>query len=143
MSLFLKTLILSFSLEGGLIPGGPTLTLYTIYNGKTSINTNINTYSDMRFTLDFGKYFYVFGGMISYQWPKRGEVNFYPFRLDYQIGAGAKYKSIEIGIGRYCDHGLMPNADLTALVHGEEFSKLDIGYFKIFAKVEIKKQLFN
>ncbi len=139
--LFLKTLVLSFSLEAGLMPGHE-VSLFTVPEGKSSINSEHTTYSDLKFKLDIGKYFYAFGGATSYQWPVRDQINFYPFRMDCIAGVGFKYKAFEAGWIRECFHPVMPNADLIEISHGLPFGKIDSGDSRFFVKVECSKQLF-
>lgn len=135
LMLFLKTLFLTFSLEGGMIPGYD-VTMFVVPEKQTTLDIRRSWYSDMQCRLDIYKYFYIGGGITSYQWNIRSEANFYPFRLDYQLCAGVKYKNFELGYYNGCFHPIAPN---TAII---PYGKIDTGHHRIFAKVKIKKQLF-
>lgn len=135
---FLKSLILSFALEGGMIPGHE-IALVNNFSliEKSTLNIKRSFYSDMKFAIDFGKYFYADGGITSYQWVHKGGTDFFPFRMDYQVGAGVKYKSLQIGYAHDCFHPVMPYMVIPA------YEKLDVSYHRIFARIEIRKALFQ
>jgi len=136
--IFLKTIFLTFAIEGGLIPGHDVaLTNNYSFIDKSTISLNQSFYTDMQFTIDFGKYFFISGGLTSYQWAHKGEADFFPFRMDYQFGAGAKYKSVEIGWAHDCFHQVMPYMIL------QQYEKLDVSHTRFYVKAKIRMPLFE
>ncbi len=136
LSLFLKTLVLSFSLEGGLIPGHE-VSMYQVPQYQTILDVRKTYYSDMSCNLDIYKYFYLTGGITSYQWGVKTEAGFYPFRMDYQFGTGVKYKAVTLGYYHGCRHHIAPNVQI------QPFPRIDSGHDQFFVRLEIKKKLFE
>jgi hypothetical protein len=139
-SALLKTIILSMSLEGGLIPGH-NVSMYPLSLDESyespMFYTSTTAYSGMSFSIDLAKYFYFSGNITTYQWAKKDEVNFYPFRLDFITGAGVKFKSISLGWTHGCYHPIAPNINIFP------YGKIDSSYERVFAKIEIRKELFK
>ena len=104
MALFLY----SHSLELGVIPSHD-LSLYDLSEANQKIlNINTTYYADYEAKLSISKYFYIAGGMTAYMLNETATA-FYPFRVDFQAGAGARYKAFEIGIAHGCYHPICPD----------------------------------
>lgn len=132
----LKTLILIFSLESGLIPGHD-VSLYIVPEHQELINVSITNYVDMEFGLEAFKYFKFSGGMTSYAWPNKNRLEMYPFRMDYSLGASFHYKAFELGYGHGCFHTVIPNLDRSPL------PKLDSGNDRFYINITMRKNLFD
>jgi len=108
--LFLKILLLTCSIELGYIPGHD-LGLYEIHEtSQHIINIDHTLYFDYKVNLEIAKYGFITGGITSYSMPFSSNDGFYPFRSDFMLGAGFKYKYIQIGWEHGCYHPLSPNA---------------------------------
>jgi hypothetical protein len=142
--LFLKTLILSFAIEGGIIPGHdmemyPMDYMFPIeasYGTREIVNIDRSFYTEMSCDMEIWKHFYINGGMTAYEWSTKIGFESYPFRMDYLFGAGFKYKSIQIGYAHECMHPIAPNEIIFP------YGKIDAAYDRVFIKAEIKKNLF-
>lgn len=139
MSLFIQSLIISFALEGGIIP------THAMTYGLTPITETCGYkldldhayYTDLNCALEIMKYIKIEGGIISYQVDVERSKGFYPFRVDYNLGASLNYKSLTIGYSHGCDHSFTP------LVNFSVPGKFDYIMDRFYLRAEIKKQLFN
>jgi hypothetical protein len=134
---FLNTLILAFSFQGGLIPTN-NVSLYPISQEQiiTDIKIDRSYYTDLQIDLEAFKYFHFIGGMTSYQWGNGRFTSFYPFRMDFNIGAEITYKSFTVGYAHACFHPISPSRQMFDGV-------IDALYDNFYFRVKIKRQIFN
>jgi hypothetical protein len=130
------------SLEGGIIPGHG-IALYPIslsdsYESPT-IHTELSTYTTMGFKLKMAKILYINGDISAFEWAMKPitDAAFYPFRVDFNIGAGFQYRALTIGWNHGCFHPIAPNINISP------YGKIDAGYQRFFIRAEIKKELFK
>jgi hypothetical protein len=135
--MFLKTLIMSFMLEGGVIPGHE-VSLYPVddYTHQSSIDFRQSCYVDMSTKIRC-KYAYLSGGVTAWEWACKQAGNFYPFRMDFQLEVAVTIGALTIGTGHGCYHPVLPEANVAP------YGKLDAGSSRVFVRVEIEKHLFN
>jgi hypothetical protein len=138
--LFLKSLILAMSIEGGMIPGH-TLALSAIpdnniYSSETEINTDHAYYVDMQSDVEAMKYAHIYGGMTVFDWATKSQ-GMRPFRMDFTLGAKLSYSGLTIGYEHGCFHPMTP---LSNQVIGYS---IDYSVNRLYVKAEIKKQFFN
>jgi hypothetical protein len=131
----LKTLILAMSLEGGIIPTAD-VALFSLPTEQTIIQTNPSFYTDMACRLEIWKYFYIGGGMTSYQWGIKNNLSNSPFRMDFDFEIGEKWKCLELGYKHRCIHPVAANINLPD-------NTINSSYNYVFMRVEIRKNLFG
>lgn len=133
----LKALIMSFMLEGGIIPGHE-VSLYPIGDPGTKniIDFRQTCYVDMQAKLRGGP-LYLAGGMTCYEWAFEQPTSFYPFRMDYNLEIGSEYKSVTVGVFHGCKHPVLPMGMIMP------YGKLDVGFTTVFARFSIEKKLFE
>jgi hypothetical protein len=119
-----------------MIPGW-SLSLFDIYANQHTLNTHISYYADMKFELKTLDVFYVSGGMTAYEWEIKDKAAFYPFRMDYELGMGIKYKKFEMGIAHGCFHPIAPNVAIF------ELGKIDAAVNRVFFKIGVSEYLFK
>jgi hypothetical protein len=132
----LLPVILTSTFEGGIIPGHE-ISLYEVPDEQQQLNVKRSFYTDMQLHLDFGKLFYISGGMTAYEWGmKKVSVEYYPFRMDFLFGMGVKWKTLTFGYAHGCFHAVMPNVAIAYQ------GKIDAGQDRVFVKAEISQKLF-
>jgi hypothetical protein len=130
----LKIFALSSTIELGFIPGHD-MSLFEIPDYQLHINIAQTYYFDYHAELDITKYAFIEGGITSFSIPYTGDASFYPIRVDYDLGAGLRYKCLEAGWRHGCFHPIAPN------VSNMPLPKIDAHQDAFYIKATIGKPL--
>ena len=131
-----KLFLLSSTVELGVIPGHD-LSLFQVPDYQVNLNVAQTYYSDLQATLDIAKYGFVTSGVTAYSLLRRTDANFYPFRVDFQLGAGLRYKAFEAGWIHGCYHPIAPDEYAVPL------PKIDAAQDRFYVKCQIGKRAWQ
>ncbi len=133
-SVFVKSLIMSFALEGGIFTN--SISLLTPDPTSKYVSIDESYYTDMQTNLEIMRYLNVYGGMTAYELGTKIK-GFYPVRMDFTFGVAGKYKALTIGYEHGCFHPMVP-LENTVLPW-----KVDNATDRVFARIEVSKRLFG
>jgi len=127
--MFFRILLLTFAVETGFISGG------TWNYSKLNINwVDVGTlYVDLEAKGSICPLY--IGGAISTYFTPKSLVNYSPFQVTYEIGAGLQSKGATLGYRHVCYHPLQPYA---TIIGNEIKPKYEGGYNQIFMRLETK-----
>jgi hypothetical protein len=110
MTSLLANILVSGVLQLGVIPGH-TMALYGQMDQMQYVDVHHTVLVDYQAEAEFWKHGFISGGFTSYSLPAAKGFDFYPFRADYDYGAGARAGRFELGYSHLCMHPLAPNME--------------------------------
>jgi hypothetical protein len=128
----LGAILVSGVLQLGIIPGH-TMAMYGTVDNMVALDVQRTYFVDYQARAEVFKYGFLTGGFTSYSMPFLRGANFYPFRVDYTLGAGLRTKNLELGWAHGCFHPIAPNLAVYPL------PKVDSGYDQFYVKVFMGK----
>ncbi|MDD5527942.1 MAG: hypothetical protein PHO56_03115 [Patescibacteria group bacterium] len=129
----LNAFLISHALELGMIPNSD-VSLYAIPYHQEYLHTEESMYAEYSTKMTIAKIGFVTGGVTTYWWNYYSDQQKcgYPFRMDYKIGGGVKYKWITLGVDYGCYHPIAPREENVPL------PRLDANFTRIFLRFETK-----
>jgi hypothetical protein len=100
----MNLLALAFALEAGIAP----MDLAVIYDPPTEVLTAPVFYQQLEARVWLGEHFFLGGSLQAQEWKVAQKMEFWPFRISYELEAGLAWGPLEIGARRYCTHPVMP-----------------------------------
>ena len=129
----LASITVSGVLQLGYMPGH-TMSLYEIPTDHQYIDVSHTWVFDYQATARLFKIGFITGGMTSYSLSTSSIVEYYPIRMDFDIGAGLRYGPLEIGWFHGCYHPIAPNTEIIPL------PRIDSGNDFFYVKVKMGKE---
>jgi hypothetical protein len=130
MSTLLANIIVSGVLQLGYMPGH-TMSLYAIPTEHQYIDVSHTWVADYQATARLFKIGFVTGGMTAYSLSTSNIVDYYPIRMDFDIGAGLRWKVWEVGWSHGCYHPIAPNVETMPT------PRIDLGSDMFYIKVKM------
>jgi hypothetical protein len=127
---YLDNIAVSGVLRLGVIPGNK-LTLYEAHDVMQTINTALTYVADYQATADIYKIGFITGGMTAFSFISKNSSGFWPFRMDYKLGVGARWKNWAAGWEHGCYHPIAPTWDRNPL------PKLDVSQDFFYIKIHM------
>ena len=125
----LAAITVSGVLQLGYMPGH-TMSLYTIPTEHQYIDVSHTWVADYQATARLFKIGFITGGMTAYSLSTSNIVDYYPLRMDFDIGAGLRRGPWEIGWHHGCFHPIAPNCETMPLPRID--AGQDLFYVKVF-----------
>ncbi len=122
---------LFFALEVGLLPNGFIDTY--VDEGRTLLIQN-SEYLSLETELTFFNFLFVGGAVKTYMYRYSGVKDFFPSTVEYDLGLGVRFKSVELGFRHYCTHPIVP-----WLYRREVSPQWEGSYEELYIRVEVRK----
>jgi hypothetical protein len=129
----LAAITVSGVLQLGYMPGH-TMSLYTIPTEHQYIDVSHTWVADYQATARLFKIGFITGGMTAYSLSTSNIVDYYPLRMDFDIGAGLRRGPWEIGWHHGCFHPIAPNCETMPL------PRIDAGQDLFYVKIKMGKE---
>ena len=126
----LGAIIVSGVLQLGYMPGH-TMSLYMIPTDHQYIDVSHTWVADYQATARLFKIGFITGGMTAYSLSTSNIIDYYPLRMDFDIGAGLRKGFWEIGWQHGCYHPIAPNVEIMPM------PRIDSGSNFFYIKVKM------